>query len=212
MSVASAERVLGSSVLVLNRYFMPVHVVGVRRAFAMLYRELAEVIEIEAGQFTNYDLESWMLLGSMRDPTDTPEHVDWIRTVHHEVQVPRIIRLMGYDRVPRQTLRFNRRNLFARDNHSCQYCGLTLPVSQLSVDHVIPRSRGGATSWENVVCSCLDCNTKKGGRTPQEARMRLLSQPKRPNHNPLLALKLSNPKYQSWKTFFPTANWVGDPR
>jgi 5-methylcytosine-specific restriction endonuclease McrA len=115
-----------------------------------------------------------------------------------------VIRLVRFDRVPRQALRFNRRNLLARDGNCCQYCGRSHPASQLSLDHVVPRSRGGQTSWDNVVCCCVSCNTRKGGRTPQEARMRLIRAPVKPRHNPLLSMKLSNPKYASWRTFLPT--------
>jgi 5-methylcytosine-specific restriction endonuclease McrA len=194
------DRTLSNSVLVLNRHYLAVHVIGVRRAFCLLYRELAEVIHHEDGRYANYDFAAWCevseLLAAENDDDD-----DWIRAVNFEVRVPRVIRLLCYDRVPRQTLRFNRRNLFARDGHRCQYCGRNFPSNQLSFDHVLPRSRGGETNWENVVCSCVTCNSKKGGRTPQEARMRLLRPPSRPRHNPLLAMKLGNPKYASWKTF-----------
>ncbi|HND54189.1 MAG TPA: HNH endonuclease [Pirellulaceae bacterium] len=204
MHMVDSERALGSSVLVLNRCYAAVHVVNVRRAFCLLVRDLAEVIHIEDGRYSTYDFTSWLAVSELawKDPGDERNrHVDWIQTVRFSVQVPRIIRLTGYDRMPRQTLRFNRRNLFARDNNSCQYCGETFPTSQLSIDHVVPRSRGGPTTWENVVCSCLDCNTKKGGRTPQEARMNLRTKPAKPSYNPLLAAKLSNPKYASWRDF-----------
>jgi 5-methylcytosine-specific restriction endonuclease McrA len=76
----------------------------------------------------------------------------------------------------------------------------------MSLDHVIPRSRGGETSWENIVCSCVDCNTRKGGRTPHEARMKLMATPKKPQHNPLLFSKLHSPKYQVWRSFLQSAN------
>ena len=181
---------------------MAVHVVTVRRAFILLYRETAEVIHLEDGQYANYDFDTWCELSELR--SDEKQMVDdWVRAVNFEIQVPRIIRLVQFDRVPLQTLRFNRRNLFARDNHRCQYCGRTFPASQLSIDHVVPRSRGGQTTWENVVCSCLRCNTKKGGRTPKEARMHLMAEPRRPNHNPLMATKLNNPRYESWRAFLP---------
>ena len=196
---------LCASVLVLNRFYMAVHIVGVRRAFGLLYRELAEVIHLEEGQFCNYDFDTWLVASQMRQP-DVAAHEDWLRTVRFQVQVPRVIRLYRYDRVPDHTLRFNRRNLFARDGHRCQYCGRSFPTSQLSLDHVIPRSRGGQTTWENVVCSCLSCNVKKGGRTPHEARMHLKMQPARPKQSPLLVLKLSNPKYECWKTFLNGAS------
>ena len=207
MQNVDPNRVLSSSVLVLNRFYLAVHVVTVRRAFVLMYRELAEVIQIENGHYYSYDFDSWVSLSEMA-AVERGLHDDWVRTVQFEIQVPRIVRLMRYDRLPRQTLRFNRRNLFARDNHACQYCGRTFPMHQLSIDHVVPRSRGGETSWENVVCSCLNCNTKKGGRTPQEARMNLLRPPAKPTHNPLLAVKLTNPKYESWKTFLPQATWT----
>lgn len=208
---ANPDRVLNTSVLVLNRSYVAVHVVAVRRAFVLLYRDLAEVVQIENGHYASYDFDSWLTLSQLHADERTGDG-DWVQSVRFAVEAPRVIRLMAYDRVPRLTLRFNRRNLFARDNHSCQYCGQTFPMSQLSIDHVMPRSRGGETTWENAVCSCLPCNTKKGGRTPQEARMRLLRPPARPSHNPLLALKLSNPKYASWKTFLPNANWAGELR
>lgn len=197
--------VLSNSVLVLNRFYMAVHVVCVRRAFILLYRASAEVIHIEDGQYANYDFESWCEMSELRSGQKTLDQ-DWVRAVNFEIQVPRIIRLTRFEHVPHQSLRFNRRNLFARDGNRCQYCGKSLPTSQLSLDHVIPRSRGGETSWDNVVCACVACNTKKGGRTPKEARMNLISQPRRPRHNPQLAMKLGNPKYASWKSFLPSVS------
>ena len=126
---------------------------------------------------------------------------DFIRSVNYQIEVPRVLRLYRYEKVPRQTLRFNRRNLFARDNYQCQFCQKHFPPAQLSLDHVLPRSRGGKTNWENVVCSCLKCNGRKGDRTPDEAGMRLAKRPVQPNQNPLLSLKLDNPRYASWKPF-----------
>lgn len=212
---ASAEpaRVLSASVLVLNRCYLPVHVVSVRRAFILLYRDCAEIVHIEGGQYSNFDFSAWCEISAYRSQSrsDASESLaaddddDWIRATHFAIQVPRIVRLLHYDRVPRKVLRFNRRNLFARDSHRCQYCGRSLPTSQLSLDHVMPRSRGGPTTWENVVCSCLSCNTRKGGRTPQEAHMHLMSRPCEPRTNPIIAMKLSNPKYACWGAFLPSA-------
>jgi 5-methylcytosine-specific restriction endonuclease McrA len=204
MQHTEPSRALLASVLVLNRFYMAVHVVTVRRAIVLLYRELAEVINLEEGQYNNYDFESWLLLCELRAEQRCVDE-DWIRSVRCEIQIPRVIRLLRYDRVPKQALRFNRRNLLARDGHQCQYCGASLAPHQLSMDHVVPRSRGGTTTWENVVCSCLRCNTRKGGRTPQEARMRLLRKPFKPRHDPLLTRKLDNPKYESWRTFISSS-------
>ncbi len=209
MIIADPSLSLGSSVLVLNRHYVAVHVIVARRAISLLYRDFAEVIDVEEGQFANYDFDSWRAISELRS-YDKYHLDDWIQSVHFELQVPRVIRLLGFDRVPRQTLRFNRRNLFARDGHKCQYCGRSLPSQQMSLDHVIPRSRGGETSWENIVCSCVDCNTRKGGRTPQEARMKLSTIPKKPQHNPLFVAKLSNPKYAVWKAFLQQATGLLD--
>ena len=197
---------LSSSVLVLNRLYMAVHIVNVRRAFCLLFREIAEVIHLEEGQFANYSFQTWQEISELRADYKQP-HEDWIRAVGFEIQVPRVIRLLIYDRLPKQHLHLNRRNVLARDEHTCQYCGRHYPTHQLSLDHIVPRSRGGETTWENVVCACLDCNIQKGGRTPHEARMKLVRHPARPKRNPLLALKLNNPKYEIWRTWLDGVYW-----
>lgn len=200
---------LAASVLVLNRFYAAIHVVNVRRAFGLLVRDLAEVVHVEDGQFANYDFDSWREVSELRaaykDPAD-----DWIRSINFEIQVPRVIRLLVYDRLPKQQVRFNRRNLFARDGNRCQYCGRGFPTSELSLDHVVPRSRGGEASWENIVCCCVKCNVRKGGRTPAEAGMKLVKPPVRPRRSPLLTVKLGNPKYASWKAFLDHAYWSVD--
>ena len=133
-----------------------------------------------------------------------------MRSVNFEIQVPRVLRLLYYDRMPKQRVRLNRRNLFARDRNLCQYCGKRFATSDLSLDHVIPSCRGGETTWENVVCACIRCNVRKGGRTPREARMKLIKKPVRPSQSPALTIKLGNPKYASWKTFIDSAYWSVD--
>jgi 5-methylcytosine-specific restriction endonuclease McrA len=198
---------LSASVLVLNRFYMAVHVISARRAFCLLFRELAEVIHVEDGHYANYDFESWQLMSEMRSD-ERDDQQDWVRAVNFEIQVPRVVRLLRYDRVPRRTVRFNRRNLFARDEHVCQYCGNDFPPSQLSFDHVVPRSRGGKTTWENIVSCCFHCNSRKGGRTPNEARMKLIRTPKKPRHSPLLSMKLGQPKYESWRNFIQSGDAV----
>ncbi|MCE9553581.1 MAG: HNH endonuclease [Planctomycetes bacterium] len=201
------------SVLVLNRFYMAVHVVNVRRALTLLFRDLAEVIHIESGRYANYDFVTWRELSELKasfEAQEEDEQIDWIRSVNFSLQIPRVIRLLDYDKVPKQGLRFNRRNIFARDENCCQYCGQHFSTSELSLDHVVPRSRGGEMSWENIVCCCVACNVRKGGRTPKEAHMKLIRPPARPKHNPLLTLKLGNPKYESWKTFLSNAYWSVD--
>ncbi len=209
MSYPSHAGALESSVLVLNRLYMAVHVINVRRAFSLLCRDLAEVVHIESGQYANYDFQSWREVSELRAAFKGPDE-DWVRSVNFEIQVPRVIRLLGFDRLPKQTVRFNRRNIFARDSNRCQYCGRRFSTSELSLDHVIPRSRGGETTWENIVCSCVKCNVKKGGRTPDEAHMSLIKRPVKPKRSPALSIKLGNPKYESWKMFLSEAYWSVD--
>ena len=205
--ISSPHSALDASVLVLNKLFMAVHIISVRRAFCLLCKDLAEVVSLEDGQFTTYDFTTWREVSEYRARNFRQEDDDWVRTSSTAIQVPRIIRLTGYDRLPRQTVKFNRRNIFARDNNQCQYCGKKFPTSELSLDHVVPRSQGGQTTWENIVCACVACNVRKGGRTPREAGLALIRRPEKPKRSPMLNLKLTQGKYQSWKTFLDNAYW-----
>lgn len=204
---AAIQSALEASVLVLNRLFLAVHIIPVKRAFSLLLREQAEVVSLEDGQYATYDFKSWREVSEFRARHFRKTEDDWIRTVTAEIQVPRVIRLLGYDRIPRQSIKFNRRNIFARDNNTCQFCGKRFSTSDLSLDHVVPRSQGGISSWENIVCACIPCNVRKGGRTPKQANMALIRKPERPKRSPLLNLKLSNRKYQSWHMFLSNAYW-----
>lgn len=199
-----SQGVLDTNALVLNRFYMAIRVVSVRRAMTLLYRECAEVIGHGEAQYVSYDFESWCELSKLASTEKQPGE-DYIQAVGFEILAPRIVRLTRFDRMPLQTVRFNRKNLFARDEHRCQYCGKNEPLHRLSLDHVIPRSHGGPTTWENVVCCCLRCNSHKGGRTPKQARMKLLSQPAKPRFNPLLTHSIDDPRYECWKTFIQAA-------
>lgn len=208
-TAAIGSDALSASVLVLNRSYLAVHVVNVRRAIGLVFRDLAEVIHFEDGQYANYDFATWREISELRSRFRGPDD-DWVRSVNFELQVPRVIRLLFYERLPKQTVRFNRRNIFARDNNRCQYCGKKFPTTELSLDHVVPRSQGGDTTWENIVCACVRCNVRKGGRTPQEASMKLVRPPFKPKRSPQLTVKLGNPKYESWKSFLDSAYWSVD--
>ncbi len=202
------EAALDASVLVLNKLYMAIHIISVRRAFCLLCKDLAEVVSQEDGQFLTYDFESWREVSEFRAKNfQHRDDDDWVRTVNSQIQVPRVIRLLEYDRLPKQTVKFNRRNIFARDNNQCQFCGRRFPTTELSLDHVIPRSQGGQSTWENIVCACLECNVRKGGRTPREAHMTLVRKPEKPKRSPMLNLKLTHSKYRSWKTFLDNAYW-----
>ena len=103
-----------------------------------------------------------------------------IRSVRDIFSYPSVIRLRRYINIPIKKVELSRKNILRRDGHQCQYCGSNKPP--LTVDHVMPRSRGGADSWENLVCACIKCNVKKGNRTPEEAGMKLMKTPRRPTH------------------------------
>ena len=199
-----SQSVLDTNVIVLNRFYMAIREVNVRRTFTLLYRGCAEVIDDENGQYISYDFDSWCELSQLTS-IDKQEGEEYIQAVNFELRVPRIVRLNRFDKMPMQTVRFNRKNLFARDDHTCQYCGKSEPAHKLSLDHVVPRSHGGPTTWENIVCCCLRCNSRKGGRTPKQARMKLLSAPRKPRVNPLLVQSMEDPRYECWKTFLPAA-------
>jgi 5-methylcytosine-specific restriction endonuclease McrA len=201
-----ASHALDASVLALNKYYMAVHVISVRRAFCLLFKDLAEVVTFDEGRYASFDFQSWREVSAARAAFKQPDD-EFIRTVSFEIQVPRVVRLLGYDRLPRQRVKFNRRNIFARDSNRCQYCGKRFATTELSLDHVLPRSRGGQATWENIVCACLKCNVRKGGRTPWEAGMRLIRDPEQPKTSPTLTLKLSNGRYKSWKSFLDNAYW-----
>jgi len=198
---------LNARVLVLNKFYIAVRVVSAKRAFTLLWKALAEVVCVEDARYETYDFGSWLEISELRDDWPVAGHDDWISTVSFDIRVPRVIRLLGYDRLPRRQVKLNRRNIFARDEHRCQYCGKRFPTSELSLDHIMPRSRGGGASWTNLVCACTRCNKCKGGRTPDEARMRLIRKPVVPKRSPVLRLHLRSPKYVSWKTFVDNAYW-----
>jgi 5-methylcytosine-specific restriction endonuclease McrA len=209
---ASGVAALSANVLVLNRLYQAIRVINVRRAFSLLFRDLAEVVHIEtdsAGQKTwqNLDFSGWQELSEFKAEFE-PDGFDWIHTVRFQLAVPRIIRLLGYDKLPRQDVKFNRRNIYARDSSRCQYCGRRMPTTELSLDHVVPKSQGGRSTWENVVCCCVRCNVKKGGRTPDQAHMHLVNKPVKPRRSPVINIRLADERYQGWKQFLDNAYWT----
>ena len=203
---------LSANVLVLNKYYQAIRVVNVRRAFSLLCRDMAEVIHIEtdaAGQskWHNLNFDSWRELSEAKAEFE-PDEYDWIHTVRFQIAVPRIIRLLIYEKLPRQDVKFNRRNIYARDSNKCQYCGKKFSTSELSLDHVLPRSQGGKATWDNIVCCCVRCNVRKGGRTPEQARMHLITKPVKPKRSPVINIRLADDKYASWKQFLDAAYWT----
>lgn len=182
---------LDTSVLVLNRVYQPIHVTPVRRAVSLLYQGVARALDEEYRQL---DFEGWAELAAAAG-------ADAIHTPTRAIRVPRVIVLVAHVHLPRQRVRFSRLNVYARDGSTCQYCGRRMSRTELNLDHVVPRSRGGVTSWENVVCSCVPCNLRKGGRTPEEAGMRLLRTPARPQWTAVFRAAARRTFYRQWAPF-----------
>lgn len=188
--------VLNTKVLVLNRAYLPIHITSVRRACSLLYQGLARAVD---EQYQTFDFESWSSLSA----TVRGESLGLVDSV---IRVPRVILLVAYDRVPKRHVRFSRFNVYARDRNTCQYCGQSFTRSELNLDHVVPRSQGGTSAWDNVVCSCLRCNRRKGGRSPEEAGMKLLRRPFRPNWTPFVLETWSLRRHREWLPFLSTAD------
>ncbi|RMG69172.1 MAG: HNH endonuclease [Calditrichaeota bacterium] len=144
---------LNKSVLILNQNYEPITVCNVKKAIILIYLGKAEIIE--------------------RRP-------QWVHSVSFQLPLPSVIRLMVFVKVPRKKVLLNRKNLLIRDHFTCQYCGRR--THPLTIDHVIPRQYGGKDTWENLVVACLPCNNRKANRTPEQAGMKLINQPRRPNH------------------------------
>jgi len=149
MMALSQER-LHRPVLVLNSSYEPINVCAARRALVLVLKGVAAAEEHSIGH---------------------------VHSARHAIRVPSVIRLLEYRRIPHQTRALSRKNILMRDRYTCQYCHKTLNSSELTLDHVIPRSRAGETTWENLVACCHPCNNRKGSRTPEEAGMPLLFLP-----------------------------------
>ena len=196
------EAMLNRNVLVLNRLWQAVNICSAKRALTLLFQGHAEVVCADNGAFDTYDFNEWRDL-SERNPQDA----DSVHTIRFRIRIPKVVMLLFFDRLPRKEVKFTRHNIFERDSNTCQYCGIVFERRDLNIDHVIPRDRGGATTWENVVCSCIPCNTRKGNRTPSEASMRLVRKPKRPKWRPFMQVSFTKTGDDSWKHFLDLAYW-----
>ena len=194
-------RVLDRPVLVLNRLWQAVNVCPARRAIALLYSGHAQVVHEDEDGFQLYRFQSWCQAGHAADPSEM------VHGVSLSLRCPRIIVLGRFDRLPNKEVRFSRSNLFARDHHVCQYCRVRYERKDLNIDHVVPRHRGGKTVWTNVVCCCVECNRRKGNRTPEEARMPLLREPKKPRWQPFLEIQFARNYDESWHRFLDMSSW-----
>ena len=182
---------LDAAVLVLNRSYLPIHVTSVRRAYCLLYRGLARAVD---ERYETFDFDAWRRL--VVRPGDLSTGI-----VGGLIRAPRVVLLGALDWVPRRHVRFSRVNIYARDLNTCQYCKRHMTRSKLNLDHVVPRSQGGKSTWENVVCCCRDCNRRKGGRTPGQAGMSLLRRPRKPRWSPVLSILGGRERHPDWRPF-----------
>ncbi len=194
--------VLTQQVLVLNRLWQAVNICSVRRALSLLFEGHAQVVQSNLkGDFKTYTFDQW------RDLSRLGPEEESLGTVSFRIRIPRVILLEVFDRLPKKEVKFTRHNIFERDGNTCQYCGRIFDRRDLNLDHVVPRDRGGPTQWDNIVCSCIPCNTRKANRTPAEAGMRLIRKPKRPKWRPFVQVNFGAPIHESWRHFLDLAYW-----
>lgn len=188
---------LDQPTLVLNRHWVPIGTTTVRTAICLLYREAARAVSPE--DYSVHDFDSW---ASLRVAEEEP----CIRTVSLRIKIPEVVLLNDYDSYPRHRVTFSRKNIYRRDRYTCQYCGARPPLDELSVDHIIPRSKGGHSNWTNCVLACLRCNRRKGNRTAEDAGIRLRKPPVEPSWTPCITIPLVN-RRTSWEQFISHEYW-----
>ena len=198
------EAALDQPVLVLNRLWQAVNVIGARRAFALLARGHAHVVHHHDEDFRVFSMMDWIDFSANNPPI---ELLETVHTPSRVIRLPRVILLSFFDKLPCKELKLTRNNVFERDKNHCQYCSKGFPREELNLDHVIPRHYGGKTTWENIVCSCIKCNSRKANRLPHEASMRLIRKPSKPKWRPVISLVLKTQHREMWKDFLDVAYW-----
>lgn len=193
---------MGADVLVLNRHFYAIHITDWRRALSLLYLDHARVVDQE---YRTYDFSDWQELS--REMESHPS--GFVQTPTFRIAVPEVIALRAYGHIPVSEIKFTRRNIYEHYGYRCCYCGHKFQTSDLNLEHIIPRSRGGQTSWANVVTSCIACNIKKGSLLPEEAGMKLLIQPTKPKWKGAgsLVFRSSFKVKASWQKFIDSVYW-----
>ena len=190
---------LDTHVLVLNKSWVAVHITTARRALTLLFTGLAKAVH--HFDYSLYNFNEWLALSANGMPG---RH---IHSTSLRLRIPEVILLCRFNGFIRHEARFSRSSIFERDRHICQYCGGLFPKTQLTIDHVIPQSRGGQDSWENLVLACTKCNVQKGNRTPEEAAMPLRRKPVRPAWLPRFGMRIPRDQLLVWQRFIDTSFW-----
>jgi hypothetical protein len=194
---------LAARVLVLNKHWQAVNIITALSAVCKVYQGKAKIID---ENYAIYDFEGWLENWNDAATVALLSAERRVACVNFQLVVPEIIILKDYAGYQHKKVKFSRRNVFERDCYTCQYCDKRFGTKELNIDHVLPISRGGATTWMNVVLSCIPCNHRKRNRTPEEARMKLARQPFEPNWSQFRRPSQSNvPK--SWADFLGKMYW-----
>ena len=194
---------ISGGVLVLNRNWMAIHVCSVQRAIALLVQDLARVVTEE---YQTHNFTSWAELSAHVQA----EGNQFLHSPSIRLMIPEVILLTRYNRLPPRLVKFNRRNIYVRDHFTCQYCGRKPPREDLTIDHVLPKSRGGRSEWENVVLACQRCNAKKGSMLLEHAPMQLIRVPKRPHWLAIIRQAMKGAERPLWQKFVDVAYWNVD--
>lgn len=166
-------------------------VTTIKRAICLVFKDFARIVD---EQYQLHDFDSWSDLSVAIEQES-------IHLTQRAIRVPRVILLNFYDKLPHRRIRFTRENIFLRDKNTCQYCQRRYRRSELNIDHVVPLSQGGHTAWDNVVCSCLTCNNRKGGRTPDQARLMLMNKPREPAYSLFMNVSPKPGLLSAWKVY-----------
>lgn len=193
---------INGNTLVLNRSWAAVQICSVKRAIALLYQGHAKAIDPESYQA--YDFDNWKDVSQQMVEVSADEMVS---STSLTIRIPRVIVLMFYDKLPKRQVSFSRKNIFERDYWACQYCGSKPAKSDLNLDHVVPRSQGGKTTWDNIVASCFTCNSKKGSKTLEQLNWKLKIKPGVPKWHPTISIPTSMVPHKEWVSFLDLAYW-----
>lgn len=183
-------RNLNSPVLILNKSWTAVGTATVRDSLVAMIRGAAAGFCVET--YRLFDWEMWV------NPEDPPKVSGFVRSTSTNIPAPEVVILTRYDKLRARQSAFDNHGLFIRDGYCCAYCGKKFTYENLTVDHVLPRSRGGGTTWENCVAACVPCNQRKADRTPKEARLALKTRPFQPRWNPVMHISPARMP-ESWR-------------
>ena len=183
--------------LILNRAWIPVQISTWKKAIATIYKDHAKALDRD---FVGYEFDDWLTFGRQAEING----YNMVHSAKMTMAIPEIIVLTKYDKLPPRDIKYSRENIFNRDDFKCQFCGQRFKLSELTVDHVVPKSKGGKSTWDNIVSACKKCNNKKADRTPDQANMKLIHKPVKPKWiDPITNKRGRAHICESWKKYMP---------